>query len=363
MSINKKISMQQLMFLLLTLLFSLTLRYTPVFAAKEAKQAAWLSPLVALPVIILIIYIMKSLYKNYLNSNFSLMDITYIVLGNTLGRIILFIIMLYLIVLDSLYLRYYSERLSSTAFSNMNISLLNTAMILTIGYAFIKGFEVIAKMGEIIFPVILIIFLLTALGIFNYFHFNYLIPISRLDVKPLVKSSAGITGLWVYYTFIFFISDKVSDLKSIKKSGILTFVVLTAITMILLIMCVGTLSFHIIGRSSFPYLLSVQQIDLFNTIEKVDSFVISIWIASDFVIIFMFTLIVLNMMKSIFMLKDYKEHTNIMLVFIWIFALFLAENKFELEQFSRKVAVPLNIIFGAGLPILLFVVGKIRRKI
>ena len=128
-------------------------------------------------------------------------------------------------------------------------------------------------------------------------------------------------------------------------------------------MCVGTLSFHIIGRSSFPYLLSVQQIDLFNTIEKVDSFVISIWIASDFITIFIFTFIVLNMMKSIFMLKDYNAHTNVMLAFIWVFALFLAGNKFELQQFSQKVAIPLNIILGLGLPILLFVVGKIRRKI
>jgi hypothetical protein len=48
---------------------------------------------------------------------------------------------------------------------------------------------------------------------------------------------------------------------------------------------------------------------------------------------------------------------------IFLFSLILAKSTLELETLSKYVLTYLNVILGFGVPITVFFVGKIRKKI
>jgi hypothetical protein len=41
----------------------------------------------------------------------------------------------------------------------------------------------------------------------------------------------------------------------------------------------------------------------------------------------------------------------------------LANNVFEMERLSEDIALPVNIVLGFVIPTIMFVIGKIRKKV
>ncbi|HHW48775.1 MAG TPA: spore gernimation protein KB, partial [Clostridiaceae bacterium] len=67
--------------------------------------------------------------------------------------------------------------------------------------------------------------------------------------------------------------------------------------------------------------------------------------------------------KSLFSLSDEKSLVSPVAIFAFIFSQYIASDRFELENYSRLISVPASIIFGFIFPIIIFIVGKVRKKI
>lgn len=65
-----------------------------------------------------------------------------------------------------------------------------------------------------------------------------------------------------------------------------------------------------------------------------------------------------SIIKSIFSLSEVKPLISPVTIFAFVFSLYLAHNRFELEN----IVVPGNIIFGYIFPLITLIVGKIRGK-
>jgi hypothetical protein len=116
-------------------------------------------------------------------------------------------------------------------------------------------------------------------------------------------------------------------------------------------------------RSLLPFFIAVKQIRLFNTLEKIESVVIAAWVMADFLIICFFAIIALRLMKFCISFNEEKNLVNILIVFIGLFSFYLTQSIFDLEKFSRYFILPGNVILGYVIPIVMFSVGKLRRRI
>ena len=105
---KKKISTRQACVLFLTLVYSPAIRLFPVFAADIAERAGWLGPIFAAVPFMGLVFIMQSLFKNEKEANLS--DLIIKIMGKVMGRVVLFLYLLWLMVLLGLYVRYYAER-------------------------------------------------------------------------------------------------------------------------------------------------------------------------------------------------------------------------------------------------------------
>jgi len=178
-----------------------------------------------------------------------------------------------------------------------------------------------------------------------------------------INASTGVSGILVYFTFLFILGDKINNKEKIKKTGIQASLFLFISITLIIISTIGVFSHTIIRRAQTPFLMAVKQISLFNTLEKIESVVVAIWVSSDFVLISFFIICTMDIMKSLFKLSDTKPFINIYVVFLYLLSMCLAKNVFELQQFSNHLALPCNIAVGFVLPAVIFIIGKIRKKV
>lgn len=356
-----KVSTRQILIIFIVMVYSPAVRVMASFTSKQAKQAAWLTPVIGFIFLLATFLMLQNMYRKYMNS--SLMDIMYAITGPFIGRFIVLCNILWLAILNALYVRYYGERIVGSILPNVDISLFIIVMLVLVAYICRYGLAVLARMNEVLFPIILTIFLIFIIFLCPKIEFDNLSPISYLDIMPILKGSSVIIAIWVYALFLFMLSDKINDKENIKKFGIQTAIFMFLAITVIIAITIGTLGHTVSARLPLPFLTAVKQISLFGTLEKIESILTVTWIAADFTLISVFVLIIMNMTKSVFKLRDTKPFINIFCIFLSIFSLYVSKSRFELGEFSTKIAIPANIILGFIIPVLVFFVGKIRKKL
>ncbi|NMA33431.1 MAG: GerAB/ArcD/ProY family transporter [Clostridiaceae bacterium] len=358
---NRKISIRQAAFLFLTVTFTPSLRLIAAYAAHKAKQAAWLAPTVSTAFLAILVLIWQAIYRKYRDS--TLMEIYRDIAGSVPGTVILIVYLLWMVVLTALYIRYFAMRLVGAIYPNIDISIFLISMLIVVAYTLNSGLVTLARFNEILFPFLVLVFYLLIIMMIPNFRTDFLTPVSVRSILPVVRASVAPTGIVAYFSFIFVFGDRVNNKESIKKNGLklALFLLVSQTAIIASIIC--TFSYRIAQRTQLPFLAAVKQISVFNIFEKVESIIVSIWVLSDFMIICFFIICVLSMLKSFFKLSDTKPLISIYVVFSYFLSMLLANNVFEMERLSEDIALPVNIVLGFVIPTIMFVIGKIRKKV
>lgn len=361
LSDSKKISIRQAVFIFLTSTFTPTIRLIPAYAAQKAKQAAWLSPLVTLVLMILLVLVWQAFYRKYKDN--TLMDIYRDIAGPVAGTAVLVVYLLWLVVLNALYIRYFAMRLVGAIYVNTDIRIFIISMLVVVAYTMRSGLPTLARFNEVVLPFLVLIFCLLFIMMIPNFRMDFLTPISVRSILPVIEASVAPTGIIVYFSFLFIFGDRINNKESISKIGIKTAFFNTAVQISILVSIICTFSYRIAQRTQLPYLTAVKQISVFNIFVKVESIVVSVWVLSDFMIICFFIMCILSMLKSFFRLSDTRPLTSIYVIFLYLLSMIMANNVFEMERLSEKIALPANILLGFVIPAAMFVIGKIRKKV
>ena len=192
---------------------------------------------------------------------------------------------------------------------------------------------------------------------------QFLMPVSYRSILPVFEASLGTVGILVYFSFLFIISDRINNKEVMKKVGIQASLFLLVAITTLLVITLGTFNYSIVQRTQLPFLIAVKQISLFNVLEKIESVVVAFWILTDFVLISFFIICALRIIQSLFSLQETTRLINIYIIFIFILSMYIANSAFEMQKLSEIFFIPGNILFGFVVPLVQFVIGKIRKII
>ncbi|CDI49920.1 spore germination protein KB [Clostridium tetani 12124569] len=205
---KNQISLRQALLLFLNILFSSSIRFIPSVTSAKANQAAWLTPLPSLVILILFILMLNNIYKKY---SASFIDIMYNITGKTISKILLALYIIWFQIPIALFLRYYVERILTSIFPNVSTELFLILLLLLVIYILPSGIVVIARMNEIIFVIILLSFLSIVFLSLSKIQISNLTPISPMDIIPILKGSVPVTSIWSYLIYIFFVGDEIKD--------------------------------------------------------------------------------------------------------------------------------------------------------
>ena len=355
-----KISVRQAILLFLTITYSPTIRVIPAYSSKYAQQSAWLTPLVSFVIFVVIVLMMNAIFKKY--KSYSLIDIANDLFGRFIGKALTFMLLLWVVLLGAFYIRMFSVRLLVSIMPNTNINLISISILVIIVYVMHFGKLVtLARMNEIIIALITIVFFILAAFLLDHVELEKLTPVTYLDILGIIQGSLGITAIWAYIILVFLFGDKINNKEELKKDGLRSIVFLTFADIVLIVVTIGTFGYSIIERTQLPYLVAVKQISILNVLEKMESIVVSIWVASDFILIRIFFYTALYLIKALFNFQETKKLINIYGIFIFLLSIVIGNSVFELDKLSAKFFIPWNsslllIIVG------MYIVMKIRKK-
>jgi len=358
---SDKITAKQAFLLFFTLGFSPSVRLFPAVAAKNAKQAGWLTPIISFLLLFLLINIIQSLYKN--NECKSLQEIMLNVTGKIIGRFLIVINIVYCMILNAAYVRFYAERLTSSIYHSINIEVFIVIMLIICAFVLYSGIVVITRMNQILLPFIGIMFMSITLLILGKLEVKNILPISYLDIIPIAKGSIGITAICSYATIVFYFGDKIKGTDKIKKSGINVAIISFIFLVLMILATIGALGHNVVAKFPYPFFAATRLISLFETVERIESILVALWIMADFIIIIIFAYVTLKLIKTLFNLSSIKPLIPLYFYFQYIMCQFIAINRIELDSFSEKILQPLNCIIFIGIPLIVYIIGKIRRVV
>jgi len=359
---NKKdeISLRQLMLIYILLIGSPAIRLIPSYTAKAAKQASWVAPLVSLAVSLILILILQVLFNRYKNE--SLLDIVQNILGKYFATIINVVWFILITILAAIYVRYYSERMVTSLFPNTSTILFSCILLLVLALVLRAGLAIFARMNEIFLPVVITIYLVMSILVFPEVRIKNFYPITYKDILPIFSASMATTAMFGYVTLLFILGDKVKGKDKIKKLGFQSNFLLAFLLCLTILAPVGVFGADLVAKMNFPYFSAVKDISLFGIIERVEAGIIAIWILTDFSIIGSFLFAGLHIINWIFKSTTEKPFVNVYVIITFILSMYIANTSIELANLSN-VLVYIILFFGIIVPVLLFVVGKIRKLI
>jgi spore germination protein KB len=336
-----------------------------VALATDAKQDAWIAVLLGMVGGIILFFIYHRLYMFY--PEIPLSSYAQKIVGKWFGRIIALMYIIYFIYLAARVLRDFGELLTTTMYSSTPLLIINALMVLTIIYAVQKGFEVIARVGELFFILVYILavmgFLMVAFS--GLIHLQNIQPILENGWMPILKVTLGQTltfpfGEMVVFTMILpFLTDQ-KKAKLVGIGGIVLSGINIAITALI---NVATLGVDLYARSPFPLLNTVGKIQLGNFIERLDVFfMLYLMIGGFFKIAIYFYAAVIGT-ADIFHFKSKRKMCFPIGIIILFASLTMASNYAEhIKEGLKVVPIFLHYPFQIFIPIMLLVIAYFRNR-
>lgn len=331
----------------------------------DLKQDAWIAVMLGMAGGVLLFLVYYRLYLFY--PDLPLTDYLQSITGKWLGRILGYSYIIYFAYLSARVLRDFGELLTSTIYTSTPIFFLMTLMMLTIAYGIHKGFEVIARVGELYFVVV---YLMAIVGFFlivssKLIHLENLRPMMEAGWVQIVKTSlrGPLTfpfGEMVVFTMVLPYLNHPKKAKVVCISGIIlsgiNFTIATVIN-------IATLGIDLFIRSPYPLLSTVSKIQLFHFIERLDVLFMLYLMIAGFVKVAIFYYAAVVGTANLFQFKDHRKISLPIGTIILVIALMIAPNYTEhIREGIDVVPIYLHWPFQIILPCILLVIAFIRNR-
>lgn len=362
MSNNKgKISLKQAVLLFIVLFCAPSIRFMASYTAPISKQASWLVPFVSMFFYIILILVIYKIFKKYDKESF--VEIMQDILGKKIGGILIFLFFLAISFDLSYNIRIFSERLLGSVIPNIDIIVIIGAILALTFYILKDGIVPLARMNEIFLIFIILILVISTILVLPNLDVSNLFPITYKDIVPVFNANIGIVAIFSYITVFFMFSDKIVDRKDFKKISVKLILALTIISLIAIACPIGVFGWSLVSKMPIPFINTVMEISFFDTIERIEAFVVMFWILADFVSICVLTYSAIHIISVYFKINKTNSVLSIYIVSMFFMSLCIAKSTVELNALSKYVIVPLNIVMGYFIPIIVLIVGKVRKKI
>lgn len=321
------------------------------------KQDSWIIPLVGVIIgiifILLVVYILN--YKPKLNFAEKLISLFNKPIGSIL-TIIFCLFCFFMCILTYLNLNNFihGQFLSKTP----TLAIAIVCMV-AIYYVLTKGLNTIAKTGNILFYIAMILFFLSFLG---------LLPFMKIEnLKPFLNSKPTnyLEALNCFYSFnvvpILFLTilpkDKINNPK-LKKTLTLSFL-LSAFTMfIVMFSTIASFGYELTSLYKYPEFHVLKNISLMGLEARIESILIIQCIFDFFMFVVLTIYFIANSIKSITNIKSENTLYAILSILVVIITNYFSKYNVFLDDFALKyVHIPVSVF---SIIFVLIIVIKIK---
>ncbi len=355
-----RLKQKNLFLLYIVMLLVPTTRVIARHTARIAGSAAWVSPAVALALFVPVILVLWQLAKGAGGKGLARLNRE--VLGPVAGTVVNALYTLWFLGLSAYYLRQFADRIVSTVFHDSNSIVFVCIMLLCVAYAMRMGRVAAIRASSMFFYAIVLLVMLCMLVLVPSVDPKNLLPVSTLDTVNILAAALDIVSILAYLVVVLVFFGDVEQGPFLKgamiSSGIAFLLVFTVV-----FIPIGIFSASVLSNMLFPFFSAVKEIQIFGSIERVEAVIIALLILADFVIITIFAMAAQKMISVTTCTEETSPYYNMVLLLIFVGAMFFSLLSQQLNEISFRYIVPVNLAVGIGLPVVTFLVGKLRRRL
>ncbi len=307
------------------------------------KQDSWFIPIIGIIIGIvfslLVVYIFN--YKPNLNFSEKLISL----FNKKLGIILILIFCIFCFFMCTLTYLNINNFIHGQFLNKTPTLAIVIVCIIAIYYILIKGLNVIAKTGNILFYIAMILFFISFIGLLPFIEIENLKPF--LNNKP----ANYLESLNCFYSFnivpMIFLTilpkEKINNPK-LKRTLIFSFI-LSALTMfIVMFSTLATFGYELTSLYKYPEFHVLKNISLMGLQARIESILIIQCIFDFFMFIVLTIYFIANSIKSIMKVKNINLLYAILCIFLVILTNYFSKYNVFLDDFALKyVQIPTTI--------------------
>jgi len=358
---NVKISGTQVAMLLFVFITSTLIIFVPNYTAQAAKESAWLAVSI-LPFSFgyLTLWVVCKLGSYF--PKLTIFQYCEVILGKFLGKGLGLAYIMYLLVMDVLVLREFSDFINITTLPLTPRLWLLASIIALALYGAYQGLEVIARAVQFILGIYVVGFSITVLMALTNFDVARLLPVMEEGLLPIIRGSIAPSS-WYGEIFIlatlFPFVDKSAELK---KKGTIALVAITLFVTVDVIMTLGVLGADLTSKIAVPFWTVARSIEIGEVLQRLEVFLLVIWVTG---VIIKASLLCYLINLGITQVLGFKK-LNLVLGTTAVTQLaitnFMLGNASQVSTILSNYWPPFGITFELVIPIFLLGICWLRKK-
>ncbi len=359
---NKPLTMRQVVFMFLFISLSPVLRQIPKALAIEGGRSGYLSTAWSALAIFPLTAIVLLLIKSYPGLN--IYEIMAHLGGKIFAKAMVVLYILWVLIFLTTKLNIYSLTLQLTLMPKTRSDFFMEIMLVLVYYALLRGSKTIFRFSEFTLSPILLLIGILFFSAISRLRADYLLPVSTINLPSTIKASKDVISVGGNLFMVLFFADKL-DISITRKQkrkfwfGSLSFIILS---LVITIFTFGVTGAPLTANLPFPFYITVKSISFFNVFERFEVIVTLICILSDFVTICLLFLVLMDLIKWLFNIKEIGFLFVPLGMVIYYLTYFVSSTQFEYDFLYRYIIVNINLFFQYIIPLLLGLICLIKRK-
>lgn len=356
----KDIAPRQFYILAFGLTIGTSILVTPSGLAHTAREDAWMASLFSLLINLLMVVLYIAIARLYPGQ--SIFEIHEKVLGKLLGKLFSLIYLFYFLILTGTLLGNLGFFLSSEMMPETPIEAIQILFLIAAVMCARMGIILLARVGELMFPWIVFLFMVLVLSLMPQIDWNHIKPMLEEGWMPVAKAgfhSSMFQELIVLMVFLPLVKGEKEGERALMRGAASGGLVLS-ITVLLSVLILGIEQTE---NSTFPAYALAKTINLGNFFQRVEGILITLWILTFFIKISLLYLSILQGMKTVFGLKDQNSLIYPLSVLFVVVAWNTYINTVYVADIIKNVWSSYALLHLIVIPIVLYLVGITRTKI
>ncbi|HYE81435.1 MAG TPA: endospore germination permease [Clostridia bacterium] len=356
---NDIVSPYQLAMLIIMTVISVGVFSIASDAAEAAGTDGWLTVAIAGALNLLAVLIIVRLNSSFPGKTFA--EYSQIIIGTIPGKGLICLFAVYLLFVIAYITRAFTEVVKMFLLFRTPTEVIMLSLILVCTYIVRGGVECIARVNELIFPVLFIPFFILLLFGFPIMDFSNLLPVLQtppdkiLTAIPALTFSFGGIELALYY--IGFMKNP----KKAYKPAIVAVLFITLFLIMITAFCIAAFGKNATTQFLWPLVTYFRAISLPGLfIERLDGIILSLWMLTVFTTIVSAYFIVGYSISRVVGTKEQKQYILPLSIVIYYLAL-QPDSLAELYEWGSVIFPYAVTAFLYVAPFALLLIAKLRK--
>ncbi len=353
----KKVSYKSISILLSCAILSKYLVILPEYMVKYVGNAAWMDVLAKCIIATLSLTILLWLYKPF--SPMSITDVSFFVGGKCTQIIINYIYIISFTVFNAILLRLLCEALSTVIATTAPDEFFALFILAPVFIAAYNGLNPTRNLCIVIFPFVILTIVTVFIALFPHYRVENIMPLFGEDSKKLLNGIFTKHFGFTETVLIFFFAPVLGSFKEIKKASVMTFVIITAVSVLFTLGYCLTVPYPASKNFFLPFYQMTRMIKSGAFLQRLEPIVVFVW--TSFVMCSMSVLIAASSRLASQNYKGIdKAFTPIITVITFFIAMLPASESSAFSLYDRLINLS-TLIFPV-VPFILLCIARLKRR-